>query len=384
MPELDSTLAQELEELRLKNLYRKLRTLSEVQGARARWQGKELVLFCGNDYLGLSRHPRVVEAAQKAFHQYGVGAGASRLISGTSELHARLEEELARFKGKEEALVFGTGYLANLGVLSALAGEKDLIVMDKLSHASLVDGARLAGATFRTFPHKNYARCEEILKRGMEFRRRVLVSDAVFSMDGDLADLPELVRIKERYDCLLVVDDAHGLGVFGASGRGVTEGWEEKIDLIVATLSKALGVFGGFAAGSKVLIEHLINFSRPFIFATSPPPALCAAALEAIRLIREDASSRERLWRNVDEVRGFLGSRGFASEVPSPIMPLVVGEETRALELSEKLLERGILIPAVRYPTVSRGKARLRLTVSAAHDGDDLAKLFEALSEIFP
>ena len=191
---------QELEELHLKGLYRKLRTLSDYRGTRARWEGRELLLFCGNDYLGLSRHPQVIEAAKQALDKKGVGAGAARLISGTSELHTMFEEKLARFKGKERALLFGSGYLTNLGVLSALAGKEDLIVMDKLSHASLIDGARLSGATLRIFPHKDYSKCESILERSADFRRRILVSDTVFSMDGDLADLDQLVRIKKRYD----------------------------------------------------------------------------------------------------------------------------------------------------------------------------------------
>jgi len=376
------TLEEELNDLRLHGLYRKVRTLSHCDGTHAQWEGRELILFCGNDYLGLSRHPRVIQAAASALQDYGLGSGASRLVSGTSEPHTQLEKELAQFKQKESALVFGSGYLANVGVLSALAGEGDLIVMDKLSHASLIDGARLSGAAFRVFPHKNYKKCEEILKKSPSHRHRLLVSDAVFSMDGDLADLKELVRLKEKYDCLLVIDDAHGLGVYGPNGGGVAEGWEEKIDLIAGTLSKALGVFGGFAAASRTLIEHLINFSRPFIFATAPPPLLCRAALESLRLIQEDSSLRERLWQNVDRVLELLARSGISIENRSPIIPLMIGEENKAVSISEKLLEKGIFIPAIRYPSVPRGKARLRLTVSAAHTEEDLEKLFEALAVI--
>lgn len=376
-------LMQELEDLHPKGLYRRLRTLSDFQGAHARWQGRELLLFCGNDYLGLSHDPRVMEAACEALKRFGVGAGAARLISGTSDLHTQLEEELARFKGKERALLFGSGYLANLGILSALAQEKDLIVMDKLCHASLIDGARLSGAILRVFPHKNYAKCEEILKQGKDARRRVIVSETVFSMEGDLADLNELVRLKERYEAELIIDDAHGTGVFGPEGRGAVDlETGPRIDVIMGTLSKALGVFGGFAAASGPLIEHLINFSRPFIFATAPPPVLAAAALEALRLIREEPALRERLWKNVDEVRRFLKGKGFALETPSPIFPLILGEEKEALRVSEELLKRGLLIPAIRYPTVPKGKARLRLTVSAAHTGTDLEKLFVVLNEV--
>jgi glycine C-acetyltransferase/8-amino-7-oxononanoate synthase len=375
-------LAEELQELQAKGLYRKLKTLSRGRGTRAVWEGKEVILFCGNDYLGLSQHPSVVGAAREALDQYGAGAGAARLISGTSSLHTELEKELASFKQKERALVFGAGYLANLGVLGALAGEKDLIVMDKLSHASLIDGAKLSQATLRVFPHRNYEQCEKILEKADGFRRRMLVSDSVFSMDGDLADLSALVRLKEKYDCLLVVDDAHGIGIFGSEGRGVTEGWEEKIDAIVGTLSKALGVFGGFVAADEIFVERMINFSRSFIFATAPPPALAAAALEALRLIREVPKLRATLWQNVDRVRSVFAQKGFSLGERSPIVPLLIGEEAEAVRISEALLERGILIPAVRYPAVPKGKARLRVTVSADHREEDFEKLFKALSQV--
>ena len=373
---------QELDELREKGLYREPRTLEGHRGTRAVWRGKEILLFCGNDYLGLSRHPQVIHAAQEALQEYGIGAGAARLISGTTELHTRLEEKLARFKRKERALLFGTGYLANLGVLGALAGEKDLLVMDKLCHASLIDGTRLSLAALRIFPHKNYRQCEALLEKSRGYGRKILVSDAVFSMDGDSADLEELIRLKEKYGCLLVIDDAHGIGVLGLEGRGATEGFEEKIDVLTATLSKALGVFGGFAAASAVWVEHLINFSRSFIFATAPPPALQAASLEALRLIQEEPRLREKLWENIERVRVFLAQKGFRLETRSPILPILLGEEREALRISEELLQKGILIPAIRYPTVSKGKARLRLTVSAAHTEEDLERLFEALGEI--
>jgi len=324
----------------------------------------------------------VVQAAAGALQDYGLGAGAARLISGTRGPHTHLEEALARFKQKEKALLFSSGYLANLGVLGALAGEKDLIVMDKLSHASLIDGARLSGSEFRVFPHRNYLKCEKILSKSAGHPKRILVSDTIFSMDGDLADLPELVRIRKKYDCLLLVDDAHGIGVYGPHGKGATEGFEEEIDLIVGTLSKAFGVFGGFVAGSSLLIEHLINFSRPFIFATAPPPALAAAALEALCVMEGDDSFRQRLWSNVDCIQKFLANMGFKMENRSPILPLIVGKEETAVHLSEQLLQKGILIPAIRYPTVARGKARLRLTVSASHTEGDLEKLFGVLKEI--
>ncbi|MBI4114954.1 MAG: 8-amino-7-oxononanoate synthase [Candidatus Omnitrophica bacterium] len=370
-------LTEDLEELKSKGLFRTLRTLSNIRGTHATWKDKEIILFCGNDYLGLSRHPRVIAKAREALQKYGVGSGAARLISGTSDLHTRLEEELARFKKKETALLYGAGYLTNVGVLSALAGQKDLIVMDKLCHASLIDGAKLSGATLRVFPHKNYEKCEEILKKGAGFRKRLLVSDTVFSMDGDLADLAELGRLKEKHKTQLIVDDAHGTGVFGPEGRGVTEG-----DVIVGTLSKAFGVYGGFAAASQSIIETLINFSRSFLFATASPPAFAGAALESLRLIQEDSSLREKLWQNVDKVKAFFRKKGIVSESESPIFPIIVGDENEAVRVSNELLRQGILIPAIRYPTVSKGKARLRLTVSAAHTEEDLEKLFKTLKGV--
>ena len=381
-PTLHSIFIQELEELCEKGLIRKLKSLSGHEGTRARWEGRELILFCGNDYLGLSRHPQVIEKTIQALKTYGAGAGASRLISGTSEVHSRLEKELAQFKRKEGALVFGSGYLANLGVLSALAGEKDLIVMDKLSHASLIDGARLSGASFRVFGHRRYEKCEEILKKSAAFSRRILVSDSVFSMDGDLADLDELVRLKEKYDCLLVIDDAHGIGVYGPEGRGATEGREEKIDFLVGTLSKSLGVFGGFVAASGLLIDHVINFSRPFIFATAPPAFMCQAALEALYLIQKEPSLRAKLWSNVKEIERSLPG-GMERTGGGPIFPLMIGDEKEALQISEELLEKGIFIPAIRYPTVQKGKARLRLTVSARHTQEDLKQLHRHCEAVF-
>lgn len=377
---LHSSLAEELETFQGKGFARRLRTLERISATQAILNEKKILLFCGNDYLGLSQDPRVIQAGVQALKQYGAGSGAARLISGTSPLHTRLEGELAQFKKKEAGLIFGAGYLANVGTLSALAGEGDLVVMDKLCHASLIDGAKLSGAAIRVFPHKNYKRCAEILGRSSEYRKRILVSDSVFSMDGDLADLAELARLREKHDCLLVVDDAHGIGVFGEKGRGATEGFEDRIDCILGTLSKALGVFGGFAAGSKALVEHLIHFSRAFIFATAPPPSLLAASLEALRMIQEETGLRKKLWENVNRVQQFLNrDRGTA---PSPIFPIRIGDEKKAVEISEKLLERGILIPAIRYPTVSIGKARLRLTLSAAHTEEELARLFEALNEV--
>lgn len=366
---------QKLQELKQKNLYRGLRLLEDPEGTRASFKGRETLLFCTNDYLGLSRHPRVVKAAQKALKRYGVGAGAARLISGTTQAHAALEKKLARIKGKKSALVFAAGFLANLGILTAFAGEQDVIIMDKLCHASLVDGARLSKAELRVFPHKNYEKCGELLRQ-YPGQRKILVTESVFSMDGDLADLKALIRLKKKYRALLVVDDAHGTGVLGAHGRGATEGFSKGIDIIMGTLSKAIGGLGGFVAADKLLIDQLINFARPFIFATALPPALCAAAEEALTVIEKGAGLRKKLWDNIAKAHQGLIRLGYSIVQPeSAILPVIIGDEKKAVEASRQLLERGLFIPAVRFPTVPKGKARLRVTISAAHSSQDIEKL---------
>ncbi|MBP9865557.1 MAG: 8-amino-7-oxononanoate synthase [Candidatus Omnitrophica bacterium] len=375
----------ELHLLKDQCLYRQVKTLQPTGAVTAVWQGREIVLFCGNDYLGMSRHPRVMQAAKKAVDRYGTGAGAARLISGTSQAHTDLEEKIARVRKKERALLFSAGYLANLGVLSALAGEGDLIVMDKLCHASLIDGARLSGARLRIFPHRNYARCEEILQQEKNTGRTLLVSDTVFSMDGDLAEFKELIRLKKTYGCLWVADDAHGMGVMGQSGGGALEdgGFEGEADVITGTLSKALGSLGGFAAASASVIEYLINKARPFIFATALPPAVCAAALEALQVLEEEPDHRYALWRNIQRMHEALTAEGWPlAPITSPILPLMIGAEGDALAFSESLLQQGFFVPAVRYPTVAKGKARLRITVSAAHTPNQIQQFTETLRRI--
>ncbi len=382
---MKQTYREDLNQLAQQNLYRKLRTLENHEGVRASLGGREILLFCSNDYLGLSRHPRVVQTAQKALEEYGVGAGAARLISGTSTAHQKLEEKIAQFKGKENALVFATGFLANLGILTAFAGEEAVIIMDKLCHASLVDGAKLSKAELRIFPHKNYKKCEELLKKHKAVKRKILVTETVFSMDGDLADLDELIRLKEKYDALLVVDDAHGTGVLGAHGRGATEDGSRssKIDVIMGTLSKAVGGLGGFVAADRILIDYLVNLARPFIFATALPPVLCEAAREALCIIEKEPVLREKLWENIHTIEAGLKNNGFSlAPVESAIIPVILGDEKKALAACQSLLDEGIFIPAVRYPTVPKGKARLRVTVSATHTGNDIQKLIQAMKNI--
>ncbi len=369
---------QELRGLKEKNLYRQLRVLEKHEGTRAVFKGRKMLLFCGNDYLGMSRHPRVIAAAHKALDRYGVGARSARLIAGTTEAHASLEKKIAAFKNKEAALVFATGFLTNLGILTTFAGKGDVVILDKLCHASLIDGARLSGAEIRVFPHKNYEKCEEILKK-CSARRKLLVTENVFGMDGDRADLKELIRLKKKYGALLVVDDAHGTGVFGKKSPGATARFAKGIDLIMGTLSKGIGGLGGFVAADKELIDHLINFARPFIFATALPPVLCEAAREAFCVIEEEPELLKKLWDNIAKVHQGLTGLGFSIAKPeSAVLPVILGGEEKALAAFEKLLAQGVFIPAVRYPTVPKGKARLRVTVSAAHTDQDIRQLLEA------
>ena len=399
--------AEALEDLKLKNLYRKFRVLEELKGTRAKVQGREITLFCGNDYLGLSQHPRLIEAFQRVASEWGIGSGSARLISGTSKWHEALEERIARFLGKERVLLFSSGYLANLGVLSSLAGSDDLIILDKLSHASLVDAAHLSKAAVRVYPHKNLDYLEKILRqhkaRHPEARRaegslrdssaspqndrgRVwIVTDSLFSMDGDLAPLPELAELKNRYGAYLVIDEAHATGVFGPTGKGVSEHFEvsDSIDVHIGTLSKALGVFGGFVAGSNELIEYLINHARTFLFDTALPAPVCAAALQAFDLIGKENSLREKLWSNVKKLRNGLEKIDApVLQGESPIIPVVFGDELKTLKAAEFLLREGFLIPAVRYPTVPRGKARLRVTVSSIHSEEDIDRLIFAFKSL--
>lgn len=378
-------LEEELLNLQAHEQLRSLRVFSPEPGPYAAKDGAKLLLFCGNDYLGLSQHPRMIEAVRSAALRYGVGAGASRLISGTSDLHARTEARLAALKKKPRALLFSSGYAANLGILSSLAGKEDLIVMDKLCHASLIDGARFSGAHLRIFPHLGYDRLEKILKAASKFRRKIIVTDSVFSMDGDLADLKKLAAIKKRYGAWLIVDDAHGTGILGERGAGAGEaaGVESEIDVLMGTTSKALGCLGGFAAAEAPIIDSLINHARSFIYSTAIPAILCAAIDEALNILSEEPRLRMKLWANVGALyQGLVAQGWIQGQALSPIFPLVVGDGARALQLARKLEKQGVWAPAIRPPTVPRGKARLRITVSALHEFEDIKKLLQILQNL--
>jgi 8-amino-7-oxononanoate synthase len=377
---LDSVLAAKLRELEAADLRRAL---------RARDDGlAEARNFASNDYLGLSRHPALIEAAQRATAQRGVGAGASRLVTGTDRAVLALEETLAAWKGKEAALVFGSGYAAALGTIPALVGPGDTVILDKLAHASLIDAARLSGATVRVFPHHHLEKMEALLaKLSGGAGRRLIVTESIFSMDGDAAPLRAIVEAKERHGAWLLVDEAHATGLYGATGAGLlTElGLSARVEIVMATLSKALGGVAGMIAGSRVLIDWLVNRARSFVYSTALPPGAIAAAQAAVELVRgaEGTALRARLRENIALYRARVPAVWQSSLAPveGAIQPLRCGEASSALKLASELREAGFLIPAIRYPTVPRGAARLRVTLSAGHGAKEIEALATALEK---
>ena len=387
MGAFEEELRRRLRELEQQNLRRRLRRVSSAQQPETIVDGRPVVNFSSNDYLGLATHPQLREAAEKALRDFGSGAGASRLICGSLAPHHELEEAIADFKGEERALVFSTGYAAAVGTISALVSSSDIIIVDKLIHASIVDGARLSGAKLRVFDHNDLDDLDSILKWAQQKRasaascRILIVTESVFSMDGDVAPLREIVGLKDRAGAWLMVDEAHATGLFGENRRGLIEelGLAGRVEVQMGTLGKALGSAGGFIAGSGELIEYLINRARSFIFSTAAPPSVSAAATAAIEVLRspEGAGLLTRLRQNL---RQFCSESQTVAAVPnSPIVPRIVGVEEAALQLSQDLLERGFLVPAVRYPTVARGRARLRITLSAAHTASEIAAFSAAL-----
>ncbi|UTG91970.1 8-amino-7-oxononanoate synthase [Geobacter sulfurreducens] len=381
------SIAGELQQLREQGLYRSLRTVAGSQGSRVVAEGREVVLLCSNNYLGLADHPSLKRAAVEAVERYGTGSGASRLVSGTMELHAALEERLARFKGTDAALVFNSGYAANSGIIPALVGRGDVVFSDRLNHASIVDGCLLSRARFVRYPHNDMNALERLLAEHRGAGRMLIVTDGVFSMDGDLAPLPALVALKRQYGALLMVDDAHGTGVLGESGRGSAEQFEvaADIDLQMGTLGKALGGFGAYVAASAEVVELLINRARSFIFSTSLPPAVLAAARAALDLVDspEGKALRRRLARSAALFRDALQEAGFdtmGSE--TQIVPALVGEAEPAMTFTRRLLEEGFYVQGIRPPTVPAGTCRLRCTLMATHDESDLERAVAAMARI--
>lgn len=370
-------LQERLEQLSAKGLLRSMRTLSGA-GPRAVMNGRELLVLCSNNYLGLADHPALVEAAQQALATAGCSSGASRLVSGSLELHAQLENELADWKGSEAALLFNNGYAANTGIIAALAGRGDLIFSDRLNHASIIDGAQLSGARLIRYPHNDMAALERLLEEHHTTTGlRLIVSDGVFSMDGDLAPLQRLVELARRFDALLLVDDAHGGGVLGAEGKGSAEwcGVRAGIDIRMGTFGKALGSFGAYAATSRTVRDYLVNKARSLIFSTSLPPAVLAASLAAVRLVRSPEGDllRRRLAENGALVRQRLRSGGLeVAEGGTPIIPIQVGDPLATMAFSAALLDEGLFVQGIRPPTVPQGTSRLRCTVMASHTTEEL------------
>lgn len=379
--------AAALEAIKARDAYRQRRIVEGPQDVQVAVDGRRVVNFCSNDYLGLANHPAVREAFRRGVDRWGAGSGASHLVCGHSAAHHALEEELAEFTGRPRALLFSTGYMANLGIISALAGRGDTVFEDRLNHASLLDGGLLSGARFQRYPHADALALEAALAESRA-ETRLVVTDGVFSMDGDLAPLPELVRVARNGNAWLVVDDAHGLGVLGGEGRGTLEYFglgDIEVPVLVGTLGKALGTFGAFAAGSDDLIEYLIQRARTYVYTTALPPAVAEATRASLRLVREEPERRERLHRNVRRFRAGAESLGFElGDLAGPIQPLVIGANAEALEASRRLGELGFLVSAIRPPTVPEGTARLRITLSASHTDEQVDGLLEALAAAVP
>ncbi|MGQ0667941.1 MAG: 8-amino-7-oxononanoate synthase [Nitrospiraceae bacterium] len=374
-------LGTRLQQLADRSLTRQLRTLRSATGPVVDLAGRRVTLLCSNDYLGLATHPDVVRAAVRATEQYGAGAGASRLISGTLDPHTHLESSLADFKRMEAALVFGSGYLANLGIIPALIGRGGLVLADRLCHASLVDACRLSGANFRVYRHGDSGHVESLLKRTRSTRSTLIVTDGLFSMDGDLAPLPELAALSERYGATLYVDDAHGTGIMGPTGRGTIEhlGVERDIRFHMGTLGKALGSSGAYIVGPHDLIACLVNTSRPFIFTTAPPPGAMAAAAAALVVVQRDLERRARLWANRDRLFRGLQRLGFRmTATVSPIIPILVGDAAKALAFAEQLMTHAIYAPAIRPPTVPDRTSRIRVTVTSEHTPEQIDEAIRA------
>src|SRR5689334_3064537 len=380
--------SDQLNEWRAKGVAPKLRVLEGEQKPVSVFDGKEVINLASNNYLGLTFHKGLRKAAIEAIRKYGAGAGAVRTISGTMQLHMQLEEQIARFKNAEACVVFQSGFTANAGTVSAVLGKEDLIVSDELNHASIIDGARLSKATIKVFKHKDVQDCERLLQEHSGFTgKKLIITDGVFSMDGDIAPLPELCDLAEKYNCIMMVDDAHASGVLGANGRGTVDHHQchGRVHIQVGTLSKAIGAMGGYVCGSRDLIDFLYLRARPFLFSTSHPPATVGACQAAFTLLASPEGEKlvKKLWANTKFFKRELKKRGFQFKVSeTPIIPIHVGEAAKAFEFSKKLFEAGVFAPAVGYPIVAEGKARLRAMASATHKRDQLLKAANTLAEV--
>ena len=378
-------LTTELTSLKTQGLYRKLRVLEDEQKPHTTFDHRLVVNLSSNNYLGLTTHPRLRERALEATRRFGVGTGSVRTIAGTMAIHMELERRLAEFKQTEAVVVFQSGFAANAGTVSAILGKDDIVVSDELNHASIIDGCRLSRATIKVFAHRDVDAARAVLKSLPANKRALLITDGVFSMDGDIGPLPELCTLAEEYGCIMMVDDAHASGVFGRNGRGTIDhfGVHGRVDVQVGTLSKAIGVLGGYVAGSRDLIEFLYHRARPFLFSTSHPPAVAAACLAAIDVLLDEPAIIERLWDNTRFFKAGLAKLGFNTGVSeSPITPVIVGDGALAMTLSDRLFEAGVFAQGIASPTVPPGKARVRTIVTATHTREELQLALDAFERV--
>lgn len=379
-------LEDDIQSLKDLGFYNRIRTISSPQGSRLTIDGKSVLNFCSNNYLGLANHARLKEAAKQATEKFGVGPAAVRTIAGTTDLHVELEKRLARFKGAEAVITFQSGFAANLGTIAAIVGKEDVIFSDRLNHASIIDGCRLSGATIVPYGHNDPASLEAAINASAgTYRRALLVTDGVFSMDGDIAPLPALYEVAQKYDLMFMVDDAHGEGVLGKGGRGIVDhyGLHGRVDIEVGTLSKAFGVVGGLVAGNKTIVEWLRQRGRPFMFSSAVTAPDAAACIAAIDLLEASTELVDRLWDNTRFFKGEMKKLGFDTGVSeTPITPVMLGEAPLAQQFSRELFENDVFATAIGYPTVAKGKARIRVMISAAHDRDDLGQGLEAFAKV--
>jgi glycine C-acetyltransferase len=378
-------LGDELTAMHEQGLYRRLRVLDDEQKARTSVDHRSVVNLSSNNYLGLTTHAALRERAVAAIHRYGAGSGSVRTIAGTMDIHMELEERLAAFKHTEAAVVFQSGFTANAGTVSSILGKGDFIISDELNHASIIDGARLSRATIKVFPHRDVAAARAIAADLPRDRRRLIITDGVFSMDGDLGPLPALCDVADEFGCIMMVDDAHASGVFGRNGRGTVDHFamHGRVDVQVGTLSKAIGALGGYVAGSRALIEFLHHRARPFLFSTSHPPSVAASCLAALDVLEAEPQLIDRLWDNTRFFKAGLAALGFnTGNSESPITPVIVGEAATAMQLSDRLFEQGVFAQGIGFPTVARGKARVRTIVTATHTRDDLTFALDCFKKV--
>jgi glycine C-acetyltransferase len=378
-------LAAELDALKEQGLYRQLRVLEGEQKSKTTFDHRQVVNLSSNNYLGLTTHPRLREQALDAIRRLGVGSGSVRSIAGTMDIHMELERRLAIFKHTEAVVVFQSGFAANAGTVAAVLTKDDVVISDELNHASIIDGCRLSHAAIKVFPHKDADAARKVLSALPANQRKLLITDGVFSMDGDLGALPELCALAEEFGCIMMVDDAHASGVFGKNGRGTIDhfGMHGRVDIQVGTLSKAIGALGGYVAGSRRLIEFLYHRARPFLFSTSHPPAVAAACIAALDVLEQEPEIIERLWENTRFFKAGLEALGFNTGLSqSPITPVIVGDGALAMRLSDRLFQEGVFAQGLAFPTVARDKARVRTIVTATHTRDELEFALDVFAKV--